>query len=89
MEPRNIDIDYKELCEKAIIKNEQMAEKIEMQEELIAQPEVQIKNQEDIIRVLEAKLKSVRDCFEAQTHEIEILKAQMDVVRMIFGGRNE
>ena len=87
MEPRNIEIDYKELYEKAIIENEQMASKIEMQEALIAQQETQIRNQENIIRALEKKLDDIQATFDWTKNEADMLEAQMEVVRLIFGGR--
>lgn len=88
MEPKNVEIDYKNLCEKAFIENEQMAEKIVMQEELIDKQKVEIKNQQDIIQGLERRVESLHEDYERLSFDNTILKAQMDVVRMIFGGGN-
>lgn len=76
-----------DLFEQAMIENNQMAEKIEMQEALIAKQEVEIKNQQKTIEELEKKLEELQATSDWLKNEADILEAQMEVVRMIFGGR--
>lgn len=88
MEPKNVEIDYKNLYEKAFIENEQMADKIEMQEALIAKQEEEHEIQKRKLVELKDDLAWANEEISRLEHDIEILKAKMDVVRMIFGGGN-
>lgn len=77
------------LLDQASIENANMAEKIEMLENCIDEQRKQIENQQGIIRGLEKRKEELCDYYEKLTYENGILKAQMEVVRMIFGGRND
>lgn len=97
--PQKMDQFMEKICEKqnaidreiflaqVLTENEQMAEKIEMQEALIAKQEAEIRNQQKTIEELEKKLKELQAISDWIKNEADILEAQMDVVRMIFGGR--
>lgn len=77
-----------DLFEQAMIENNQMAEKIEMQENCIAALRAQIETQHDIIHGLELKAERLEDKVDEFGRERGVLKAQMEVVRLIFGGGN-
>lgn len=93
----NEEAMYRKVCEVeiaigkmdniALIESDLMAEKIEMKEALIAELRAQIEAQHDIIHDLEMKAKRLEDKVDEFGRERDVLKAQMDVVRMIFGGR--
>ena len=83
-----VDVNVCEnMLDQALIENENMAEKIELQEELIAKQEAEIEIQKKQLSELKGDLSWANEEIDRLEHDIEILKAQMDVVRMIFGGR--
>lgn len=84
--------DCDNMLGRALIENANMAEKIEMQENCIDEQRKQIENQQKAIEELEKKLKELKElqaAYDWLKNEADILEAQMEVVRMIFGGKNE
>lgn len=84
-----VDVNVCEnMLDQALIENANMAEKIKLQEERIAKQDAESEIQKRTLSELKDDLDWANEEISRLEHDIEIRKAQMEVVRMIFGGRN-